>query len=803
MREPGCRRNGTAKLFKRTIRPLAGLLVGLVALVGGQMAWAHESPEGCTGNQADVDVLKDKTSIQNGETVTYTVTISNNDIPTACDITATLTFHCPAADGTPTGIATACATNADIPAPSGPFTLCVVVCTVNVNPGVTTAQAQLEGSGTLHDNPYNDLDRVKVLINLYVISRFCGDGIINDSGCGETCDTNAFPANAPASHGACRPGPCGNPGACTFCGDGIINDGELCDDGNGVDTDACRNNCLPPECGDGIVGNAPGETCDPPGSSAGQPNVCRADCTFCGDGHLDAGEVCDDHNNTAGDDCSPTCQVEWQCVLAVEKTCAVPRPLAPFVCSDAKPIHSLTLKWEPGSNTDPTRWVLTNPGQVIDIKAWNGSPGGTLVATRTNIQPGDVVTVTGFSGPVLYWEIFGSGTGFGTKLGNSAFHLSCSDVDMNTSDDCGKLEGDLKVTSGFTGLINDWRFEGMGGDTGALVCTPAEPIATSECAVENTPVDCTTQGKPTSLTFLYNGNNCANPDNNNPQSGKFLCTGSIDPSLPITVSNAQGYLISPATVNPGETFTVSSGFHAHSLFTLTNAGGTETESIHTSCAQVLAVGNVFGSLTLVAFNGNEGGNEVTYTYKVTNTCATDLTDVTLVDDRLGNVTCFNGELAAGASKTCTATASISQTTTNIVTASATGAQSAEASATVTVPPLSTACATGAIALVVKDKEAQWKLTNGTSNKLQIAEITITWPAANGFLDEVKLDGRKINSGNLNPPSADLTSFEGSIGARSIDHNKSSTLHFKFQNNASLGAYTIEVRFTNNCSVTFP
>jgi hypothetical protein len=230
--------------------------------------------------------------------------------------------------------------------------------------------------------------------------------------------------------------------------------------------------------------------------------------------------VCDDGNNTAGDGCSPTCQIEGQCVLAVEKTCAVPQPLAPFVCSDAKPIHSLTLKWEPGSNTDPTRWVLTNPGQVIDIKAWNGSPGDILVATETNIQPGDVITVTGFSGSVndVYWEIFAAGTGFGSKLGNSAFNLSCSDVNMNTSDDCGKLEGDLKVTSGFTGLINDWRFEGMGGDTGALVCTPAAPTATSECVVENTPVDCTTQGKPTSLT-LYNGNTCANPANNNPQSG--------------------------------------------------------------------------------------------------------------------------------------------------------------------------------------------------------------------------------------------------------------------------------------------
>ncbi len=413
--------------------------------------------------------------------------------------------------------------------------------------------------------------------------------------------------------------------------------------------------------------------------------------------------TCDDNDPCTTDTCDPgTGQCEFvpisppppecvACELAVEKTCEVPQTPAPFVCSNAKPIHSLTMQWEPGSSADPTRWVLTNPNQVVDIEAWNGTPGSTLVATKTDIKPGDIITVTGFSGSVLnvYWEIFAAGTGFGTKLGNSAFHISCSDVDMNTSDDCGKLEGDLKVTSGFTGLINDWRFEGMAGDNAALVCSPAPGTPTSECVVGNVqPVDCTTQGKPTSLSFLYNGNTCANPDNNNPQSGKFLCTGSIDPSLPITVSNAQGYLISPATVSPGETFTVSAGsFQAQSVFTLTNAGGTETESIHTSCSQVLAVGNVFGSLTLVAFNGQQGGNQVTYTYKVTNRGAVTLNDVLLSDTVNGVEVAHEGpfSLAGGETKAFQSTASITENTINVVTVSANGGQcTATDSATVIV-----------------------------------------------------------------------------------------------------------------------
>ena len=41
-------------------------------------------------------------------------------------------------------------------------------------------------------------------------------------------------------------------------------------------------------------------------------------------------------------------------------------------------------------------------------------------------------------------------------------------------------------------------------------------------------------------------------------------------------------------------------------------------------------------------------------------------------------------------------------------------QPATASATVTVKPAAVACATGAVALTLKDKEVQWKLTNGTA-----------------------------------------------------------------------------------------
>ncbi len=45
-------------------------------------------------------------------------------------------------------------------------------------------------------------------------------------------------------------------------------------------------------CGDGQV-NAPGEYCDPPGSTQSNGNLCRQDCTYCGDGVLQTPEQCD------------------------------------------------------------------------------------------------------------------------------------------------------------------------------------------------------------------------------------------------------------------------------------------------------------------------------------------------------------------------------------------------------------------------------------------------------------------------------------------------------------------------------
>jgi hypothetical protein len=84
------------------------------------------------------------------------------------------------------------------------------------------------------------------------------------------------------------------------CGNGQVEGTELCDDGNEVNTDACRNDCTLPLCGDGILDA--GEQCD--GASVGGATCggcagtvsCTASCTLdtsaCTNGICSDAETC-------------------------------------------------------------------------------------------------------------------------------------------------------------------------------------------------------------------------------------------------------------------------------------------------------------------------------------------------------------------------------------------------------------------------------------------------------------------------------------------------------------------------------
>lgn len=126
------------------------------------------------------------------------------------------------------------------------------------------------------------------------------------------------------------------------CGNGRIDGDEVCDDGNVLSRDGCREDCLSDEtCGNEILD--PGEACDDgeenvdPENAGGGTDGCSTKCFFlgCGDGNLDdddddddedGDEECDDGNNVDGDGCSADCQSREECGddyinYSLEETC--------------------------------------------------------------------------------------------------------------------------------------------------------------------------------------------------------------------------------------------------------------------------------------------------------------------------------------------------------------------------------------------------------------------------------------------------------------------------------------------------
>ncbi len=138
--------------------------------------------------------------------------------------------------------------------------------------------------------------------------------------CGDFLTNSSFTPPGASSPEACDEGAVDTASCdldCTarVCGDAHTNvaAGELCDDGNGVNTDDCPDGaggaCRPAFCGDGHVWTG-FEACDTGGDSAS----CDFNCTLpvCGDGYKNsaAGEACDKNAPNpcpGGADCLPDC----------------------------------------------------------------------------------------------------------------------------------------------------------------------------------------------------------------------------------------------------------------------------------------------------------------------------------------------------------------------------------------------------------------------------------------------------------------------------------------------------------------
>jgi hypothetical protein len=172
-------------------------------------------------------------------------------------------------------------------------------------------------------------------------TSFCGDGN-TDGANGEQCDDgNTVTEVCAYGQTACTvcTGACTSvSGATSFCGDGLrdAGNGEGCDAGlanSDAPDAACRTDCTPRRCGDGIVDG--GEACDHAESNVTScpayvpvlpaDGFCTAGCQalscpsvgYCGDGVPDSaeGETCD-AGAANGTNCRPACGAdcaEWAC----------------------------------------------------------------------------------------------------------------------------------------------------------------------------------------------------------------------------------------------------------------------------------------------------------------------------------------------------------------------------------------------------------------------------------------------------------------------------------------------------------
>ena len=186
------------------------------------------------------------------------------------------------------------------------------------------------------------------------------------------------------------------------CGNGTVEAGETCDDHNTVDGDGCDSNCTPTGCGNGIV---------------------------------TAGEACDDGNQTAGDCCSATCQLEAagapcddgdpcssndSCTAGV---CA--GALAPRTGCVAAPAGRLTLKDDsPAKRQISWRWTKGTlaPGAFGD--PLGGSTSYALcvydtAASTPTLRLRATASAGGTCGPAPCWKPIATGFSYKNTSGTA------------------------------------------------------------------------------------------------------------------------------------------------------------------------------------------------------------------------------------------------------------------------------------------------------------------------------------------------------------------------------------------------
>ncbi len=128
------------------------LALGVAMLIGGSPAVASQIPPGCSTGDINLGLQKSTSSINNGDTVTYTVTLENGGPPSCTASNLVIRGFCPDATGDPNTVPQVTfPTIANLSVPTAAFTVGTFSCVVTVNAGVTTASARNSLTGILND----------------------------------------------------------------------------------------------------------------------------------------------------------------------------------------------------------------------------------------------------------------------------------------------------------------------------------------------------------------------------------------------------------------------------------------------------------------------------------------------------------------------------------------------------------------------------------------------------------------------------------------------------------------------------